>query len=86
MSALPWISADAAAGPFPDTQYASRHPNGLLAAGGRLSSARLKRAYRNGIFPWYDEGQPILWWPPDPRAVLFPEERHIPAEFFLFSH
>ena len=77
MSNLPWIPADDDATAFPDARYALRHPDGLLAAGGRLSSARLKRAYRNGIFPWYDEGQPILWWTPDPRAVLFPEELHI---------
>jgi leucyl/phenylalanyl-tRNA--protein transferase len=50
------------------------HPNGLLAAGGTLSSARLLSAYPRGIFPWYSEGQVILWWSPDPRMVLFPEE------------
>jgi leucyl/phenylalanyl-tRNA--protein transferase len=49
-------------------------PPGLLAAGGDLSPARLLAAYQRGIFPWYSPGQPVLWWSPDPRAVLFPEE------------
>ena len=53
---------------------ALRSPNGLLAAGGDLSSARLLEAYRHGIFPWFSEGEPILWWSPDPRMVLFPDE------------
>jgi leucyl/phenylalanyl-tRNA--protein transferase len=52
-------------------------PNGLLAAGGDLTTARLLAAYRRGIFPWYQQGQPILWWSPDPRAVLWPQEIHI---------
>ncbi len=51
--------------------------NGLLAAGGDLSLERLIAAYRNGIFPWYGEGEPILWWSPDPRLVLFPKKLHI---------
>ncbi len=51
-----------------------RHPNGLLAAGGDLSVPRLLAAYRCGIFPWFSEGEPILWWSPDPRMVLFPAE------------
>jgi leucyl/phenylalanyl-tRNA--protein transferase len=54
-----------------------REPNGLLAAGGDLSADRLIQAYRHGCFPWFQEGQPILWWSPDPRTVLFPEELHI---------
>lgn len=54
-----------------------REPNGLLAAGGDLSADRLIQAYRHGCFPWFEEGQPILWWSPDPRTVLFPEELHI---------
>lgn len=49
-------------------------PNGLIAVGGELSSQRLLEAYRHGIFPWFSHGQPILWWSPDPRMVLFPEE------------
>lgn len=60
---------------FPPADYAE--PNGLLAVGGDLSSARLLLAYRMGIFPWYAEGQPILWWSPDPRLILEPVEFHI---------
>ncbi|HYN77206.1 MAG TPA: leucyl/phenylalanyl-tRNA--protein transferase [Lamprocystis sp. (in: g-proteobacteria)] len=60
-------------GPFPDVRQALRHPNGLLAAGGDLSPQRLVRAYRHGIFPWFSDDDPILWWSPDPRTVLFPD-------------
>ncbi|MDN3595594.1 leucyl/phenylalanyl-tRNA--protein transferase [Zunongwangia endophytica] len=56
--------------PFPDVAYAS--DEGLLAVGGSLTEDRLVEAYSNGIFPWYDDTQPILWWSPDPRMVLFP--------------
>ena len=56
---------------FPDPEMALS--DGLLAIGGDLSSERLLLAYRSGIFPWYDDAQPILWWSPDPRMVLFPE-------------
>ena len=59
---------------FPDPETALSDPNGLLAVGGNLSPRRILDAYRRGIFPWYSEGQPILWWSPDPRTVLFPEE------------
>jgi leucyl/phenylalanyl-tRNA--protein transferase len=59
---------------LPPTRYALREPNGLLAVGGSLSSAWILHAYRRGVFPWFSEGQPILWWTPDPRAVLFPGE------------
>ena len=62
---------------FPDTSQALTDPNGLLAVGGDLSPERLLIAYRHGIFPWYSEGQPILWWSPDPRAVLRPEHLKI---------
>jgi leucyl/phenylalanyl-tRNA--protein transferase len=62
---------------FPDPQLALDDPDGLLALGGDLSPERLLRAYRLGIFPWYQDDQPILWWSPDPRAVLFPEQLHI---------
>lgn len=62
---------------FPDAALALREPDGLLAVGGDLSPARLIEAYRNGIFPWYNEGEPILWWSPDPRMVLFPERLHV---------
>jgi leucyl/phenylalanyl-tRNA--protein transferase len=60
---------------FPPPEQASRE--GLLAVGGDLRPGRLLEAYRRGIFPWYNEGQPILWWSPDPRAVLFPHELKI---------
>ena len=59
---------------FPPLEQALDDPDGLLCAGGDLSTARLLEAYRRGIFPWYSEGQPILWWSPDPRAVLIPAE------------
>lgn len=58
---------------FPDPDLAMDEPNGLLAIGGDLSPGRLIEAYHRGIFPWYNDGQPILWWSPDPRAVLFPD-------------
>jgi leucyl/phenylalanyl-tRNA--protein transferase len=60
---------------FPPVEQAS--PEGLLAAGGDLRPERLLEAYRHGIFPWYSDNQPILWWSPDPRTVLFPEKLHI---------
>ena len=60
---------------FPPTDHAE--PDGLLAVGGDLSAERLLLAYRLGIFPWYSEGQPILWWSPDPRIILEPKEFHI---------
>ena len=62
---------------FPPTEQALDEPNGLLAFGGDLSPERLIAAYRRGIFPWYDASQPILWWTPSPRMVLFPERVHI---------
>ncbi|MBE7421813.1 MAG: leucyl/phenylalanyl-tRNA--protein transferase [Zoogloeaceae bacterium] len=62
------------ADPFPPVETALRRPNGLLCAGADLSPDRLLAAYRRGIFPWYSEGEPILWWSPDPRMVLLPEE------------
>ncbi|BCA55122.1 Leucyl/phenylalanyl-tRNA--protein transferase [Nitrospira sp. KM1] len=60
---------------FPPVELAS--PEGLIAVGGDLRTGRLLEAYRHGIFPWYNEDQPILWWSPDPRAVLFPERLHV---------
>ncbi|OGI37271.1 MAG: leucyl/phenylalanyl-tRNA--protein transferase [Candidatus Muproteobacteria bacterium RBG_16_62_13] len=60
---------------FPPVHLAS--PEGLLAVGGDLCAERLLEAYRHGIFPWYNEDQPILWWSPDPRAVLYPSELHV---------
>ncbi|WP_026375173.1 leucyl/phenylalanyl-tRNA--protein transferase [Aestuariibacter salexigens] len=61
---------------FPHPKHALEEPNGLLAFGGDLSIDRLELAYRNGIFPWFNEGEPILWWSPNPRGVLFPEHFH----------
>lgn len=62
---------------FPATEQALSYPNGLLAVGGDLSASRLISAYRQGIFPWYEDPQPIMWWSPDPRSVLFPVELHV---------
>ncbi len=68
---IPWLdSADA----FPPLELALTEPNGLLCAGGDLSAQHLLLAYRQGIFPWYSAGEPILWWSPDPRMVLVPSE------------
>jgi len=64
---LTWLDANA---PFPPADAALTDPPGLLAIGGDLSLPRLRTAYRHGIFPWYSEGEPILWWSPDPRMVL----------------
>ncbi|HSO06936.1 MAG TPA: leucyl/phenylalanyl-tRNA--protein transferase [Pelomicrobium sp.] len=68
---IEWLRAGA---PFPPVERALRSPNGLLAAGGDLSTERLLDAYRHGIFPWFSDDEPILWWSPDPRMVLFPAE------------
>ena len=68
---IPWLRGDA---PFPPVSKALRSPNGLLCADGDLSPGRLIDAYSHGIFPWFSEGDPILWWSPDPRMVLFPGE------------
>ncbi len=62
---------------FPPVENALTEPNGLLAAGGDLSPQRLLAAYHKGIFPWFNEDDPILWWTPDPRMVLFPDELKI---------
>ncbi|HSC70687.1 MAG TPA: leucyl/phenylalanyl-tRNA--protein transferase [Candidatus Methylomirabilis sp.] len=70
---LSCVARDVLSEDFPDVKEALAEPNGLLAVGGDLSSARLLSAYRRGIFPWYSEDQPILWWSPDPRCVLFPK-------------
>jgi leucyl/phenylalanyl-tRNA--protein transferase len=67
------ILPQAAPDDFPPLDAALEYPDGLLAIGGDLSPARLLTAYRRGIFPWYNEGEPILWWSPNPRLVLFPE-------------
>jgi leucyl/phenylalanyl-tRNA--protein transferase len=73
---ITWLSPQDAPEWFPPLEQALDEPAGLLAAGGDLSPARLLAAYQRGIFPWYSPGQPVLWWSPDPRAVLFPEEFH----------
>ena len=69
---VPYLNPDVIA--FPDVKNALTDPNGLLAAGGDLSESWLIAAYRRGIFPWYEDGQPILWWSPDPRLSLVPEQ------------
>ena len=66
---LPELPADPD-GPFPDPRTALREPDGLLAMGGDLTATRLLNAYAHGVFPWYSEGQPLLWWSPDPRTVF----------------
>jgi leucyl/phenylalanyl-tRNA---protein transferase len=76
VKSITWLSALDAPEWFPPLEQALEEPAGLLAAGGDLSPARLVAAYTRGIFPWYSPGQPVLWWSPDPRAVLFPEEFH----------
>lgn len=77
MSGIFWIPPGSAAASFPDVRFALREPNGLLAAGGDLNPERLIYAYKHGIFPWYSEGEPILWWSPDPRAVIAPDQVYI---------
>jgi leucyl/phenylalanyl-tRNA--protein transferase len=72
---VPWLRSGS---PFPPIEAALDDPNGLLAAGGDLSPGHLLAAYRHGIFPWYNEAQPILWWSPDPRMVLFVREFRLP--------
>lgn len=77
---LPLLDSDPAA-PFPPATSALREPDGLLAAGGDLSPRRLLNAYTHGIFPWYSDGQPILWWSPDPRMVFRTEAVHLSRRF-----
>jgi leucyl/phenylalanyl-tRNA--protein transferase len=83
---LPWL--DEVNPVFPETSLALHNPNGLLAAGGNLHEKTLVTAYQHGIFPWYEAGQPILWWSPDPRMVLYPDELHISRSMrtFLARH
>jgi leucyl/phenylalanyl-tRNA---protein transferase len=71
---IPWLEAE---DPLPPVAGALKRPNGLLAAGGGLSVSRLIDAYSRGCFPWFNEGEPVLWWSPDPRMVLVPEELHV---------
>lgn len=77
---LPWL-ADDPRSPFPSAEQALRSPDGLLAAGGDLSPVRLLNAYAHGIFPWYSEGQPILWWSPDPRMLFRSDGVHLSRRF-----
>ncbi|MBL4743030.1 MAG: leucyl/phenylalanyl-tRNA--protein transferase [Cycloclasticus sp.] len=74
---LPWLNPDDDSTAFPPLGSALDDPNGLLAAGGCLSPARLLNAYQHGIFPWFEDNQPILWWSPNPRIVLAPSELHV---------
>ena len=71
---LTWLDPSDVNAPFPSPEDALDYPEGLVAAGGDLNHIRLLRAYREGIFPWYERQQPILWWSPDPRGILYPRE------------
>jgi leucyl/phenylalanyl-tRNA--protein transferase len=71
---IPWLRPGDPPAAFPPVETALEDPDGLLCAGGDLSPERLLEAYRRGIFPWFSAGQPILWWSPDPRTVLYPDE------------
>ncbi len=75
MSQIPWLEGSSTL--FPHPSHALSDPDGLLAAGGDLSPKQLLHAYKNGIFPWYDETQPILWWSPNPRLIIRPRDLHI---------
>ena len=72
-----WIDARDPVDSFPPVDSALQNPDGLLAAGGDLQPDRLIAAYQRGIFPWYSTGQPILWWSPDPRAILLPQDMKV---------
>jgi leucyl/phenylalanyl-tRNA--protein transferase len=72
---LAWLESK---DPFPPVERALKNPNGLLAAGGELSVERLLEAYRRGVFPWYSGGEPVLWWSPDPRMVLYCDQLKVP--------
>ena len=76
MKRLRWLAPEDPPEAFPPLHEALEEPAGLLAGGGDLSPERLCAAYDRGIFPWFAPGQPILWWSPDPREVLFPAEFH----------
>ena len=74
---IPFLAPDDESTPFPAVESALTEPDGLLMAGGKLSPRRLVAAYRSGIFPWYEAGEPILWWSPDPRCVLWPNDLRV---------
>ncbi len=75
MPPITWLNPDTTL--FPSPALALNDPNGLLAAGGDLSPDRILAAYRQGIFPWFNPGEPILWWSPSPRTVIYPNQLHI---------
>ncbi len=75
MISIPWLSHNNYE--FPDPSSALDDPDGLLAIGGDLSPERILAAYYRGIFPWFNPGDPILWWSPSPRTVVYPEQLHI---------
>jgi leucyl/phenylalanyl-tRNA---protein transferase len=77
MKRITWLHPQDPPDRFPPASQALDDPPGLLAAGGDLTPERLQAAYAQGIFPWFSPGQPVLWWTPDPREVLFPAELHI---------
>ncbi|MCL6710843.1 leucyl/phenylalanyl-tRNA--protein transferase [Pseudoxanthomonas sp. z9] len=81
MSQRPFLLAPEPDAPFPPAELALRQPDGLLAIGGDLSLPRLLNAYRGGIFPWFSEGQPLLWWSPDPRMVFRTDRLHLASRF-----
>ncbi|MEG2805848.1 leucyl/phenylalanyl-tRNA--protein transferase [Stenotrophomonas sp.] len=78
---LPWALEARADAPFPPAETALRDPDGLLAVGGDLSPVRLLNAYAGGIFPWFSDGQPLLWWSPDPRMVFRTDGVHLASRF-----
>jgi leucyl/phenylalanyl-tRNA---protein transferase len=78
---IPWLRPEDPPQAFPPVDTALSDPNGLLCVGGDLAPRRLLEAYRRGIFPWYSVGQPILWWSPDPRAVLLPADLKVSRSF-----
>jgi len=88
MTITHWLEENYSPNSFPPISAALTEPDGLLAAGGDLSVARLLEAYSQGIFPWYSDDQPILWWSPNPRMVCFLDELHIPKRLrsFLRNH
>jgi leucyl/phenylalanyl-tRNA--protein transferase len=75
MTQIPWLSPDNTN--FPSPNFALDEPNGLLAVGGDLSPERILAAYHQGIFPWFNPNDPILWWSPSPRTVVFPKNLHV---------
>jgi len=79
MSKIPWLEDNNFV--FPNVSTALTEPDGLLAASERLTPELVIEAYKQGIFPWYSEGQPVLWWSPDPRCVLYPDKFHISRSF-----